>query len=428
MLRLIRALGVVFLALVAAQAAAQYPDRGPPSGGYGPYPGGPGMFPGGPGMYPGGPGMFPGGPGMFPGGPGPSPDWERFRSMRRDGGDPRFGGGRDSGGSSGRQDDRAQRYEAFLRQFDANGDGMISPNEVSGSRRPLYEGIVRRAGMDPSGTLSVQALRDALSQRSSSRSGPSNGTPDAGGKPNNDASKGTASLVPGFGPPGQASTVLGFGSPATARPAAGSSSGSGASATAAPTSTTPSPSSSGSSVSASPAASTSPSSSGSSGNNRPDDRVRRYAEALLRQYDKNKNNILEKDEWSQMKSTWKDSDANGDGVITVDELAAKMGSFSRSRSTPSSSSSGNTAMAASGGNSSSTSKKSYRFLSPHERLPGGLPDWFLRKDADADGQVTMAEYSRSGWSDSMAEEFVKQDRNGDGIVTPEECLKSASGK
>lgn len=156
--------------------------------------------------------------------------------------------------------------------------------------------------------------------------------------------------------------------------------------------------------------------------------MRKYAEALLRQYDKNKNNVLEKDEWSQMKSTWRDSDANGDGVITLDELAAKMGSFSRSRSTPSSSSSGNSAVAASGGNSNPALKKSYRFLSPHERLPGGLPDWFLRKDADADGQVTMAEYSRSSWSNSMAEEFLKYDRNGDGIVTPEECLKSASGK
>jgi hypothetical protein len=157
--------------------------------------------------------------------------------------------------------------------------------------------------------------------------------------------------------------------------------------------------------------------------------VRKYAEALLRQYDTNKNGVLEKDEWTQMRSNWRDSDANGDGTITLDELAVKMGGFSRSRSPSPSVSTGTSVAAVSGGSSGNpTSKRSYRFLSPQERLPRGLPDWFVRKDNDGDGQVTMAEYSRSGWSDSMAEEFAKHDRNGDGIVTPEECLKAMNAK
>jgi hypothetical protein len=73
-------------------------------------------------------------------------------------------------------------------------------------------------------------------------------------------------------------------------------------------------------------------------------------------------------------------------------------------------------------------KKSYRFLSPQERLPRGLPDWFLRKDADGDGQVAMAEYASSGWSEALAEEFTKHDLNGDGVITPEECLKAANAR
>jgi len=149
---------------------------------------------------------------------------------------------------------------------------------------------------------------------------------------------------------------------------------------------------------------------------------------MLRQYDKNKNNVLEKDEWSQMRSTWHEADANRDGVITLDELAARMANFSRSRSGPSSAPSGTMVAAAPSGSGPSAPRKSIRFLSPHERLPAGLPDWFLRKDADADGQVSMAEYARSGWSDSLAEEFMKYDLNGDGIVTPEECLKATNGK
>jgi hypothetical protein len=53
-----------------------------------------------------------------------------------------------------------------------------------------------------------------------------------------------------------------------------------------------------------------------------DSRVRRYAEALLRQYDKNKNGVLEKDEWSQMPEQWRTADRNGDGKITLEELTA----------------------------------------------------------------------------------------------------------
>jgi len=46
---------------------------------------------------------------------------------------------------------------------------------------------------------------------------------------------------------------------------------------------------------------------------------------MLKQYDKNKNGVLEKGEWSQMSSTWREADRNGDGVITVDELTARLG-------------------------------------------------------------------------------------------------------
>ena len=161
----------------------------------------------------------------------------------------------------------------------------------------------------------------------------------------------------------------------------------------------------------------------------------------MRQYDKNKNGTLEKDEWMLMRGSWRDADTNGDGIITLDELTAKLGNFSQTRQSVSSgssssgsssvsssdNSSGNSGSAASTA-SNSAAKKSYRFLSPQERLPKGLPDWFLRKDADSDGQVTMAEYAPGGWSESMAEEFVKYDLNGDGVVTPEECLKAANSK
>jgi hypothetical protein len=68
-----------------------------------------------------------------------------------------------------------------------------------------------------------------------------------------------------------------------------------------------------------------------------------------------------------------------------------------------------------------------RFLSPKERLPRGLPDWFSARDANGDGQVSMAEYS-STWSEVSAQEFRTYDLNGDGIVTPAEVLAKEKPK
>ena len=68
------------------------------------------------------------------------------------------------------------------------------------------------------------------------------------------------------------------------------------------------------------------------------------------------------------------------------------------------------------------SRKPARFLLPKERLASGLPEWFLRRDADGDGQVTMAEYA-SDWTPALAAEFNGYDLNRDGVITAAECLK-----
>jgi hypothetical protein len=51
--------------------------------------------------------------------------------------------------------------------------------------------------------------------------------------------------------------------------------------------------------------------------------------------------------------------------------------------------------------------------------------WFFEYDTDKDGQLTMLEYrnGRGGtWTDELAEEFSRLDRNGDGFVTVDEAL------
>lgn len=179
-------------------------------------------------------------------------------------------------------------------------------------------------------------------------------------------------------------------------------------------------------------------------------RVKAYAEGLLKQNDANKNGVLDKDEWANVRSITRDTDANNDGMVTLDELTTKLGSFgsgSGSSSSTASSGSGSSGGSGSGGSSSgsgysgyrsssgsgygssrgdtkqSGEKRSYRQRTVAERMPKGLPDWFARNDEDADGQITMSEYATL-WSDAKATEFAKFDLDGDGVITPRECLRS----
>jgi hypothetical protein len=71
--------------------------------------------------------------------------------------------------------------------------------------------------------------------------------------------------------------------------------------------------------------------------------------------------------------------------------------------------------------SSRSDRKFYRFKTAHERLPKDIPDWFVEKDANEDGQIMMAEFA-ARWNDSIVAEFAQFDRNRDGVVTPQECL------
>jgi len=412
-------LGVAMLVSGSRLHAQDFEMRGryggPPGGGYGgpgPGYGGPGF--GGPGF--GGPGF--GGPGF--GGPGFGGPGSPFGGP---GGRGDFGGmGRSRGmRSSENPEARAQRIEGMIRQFDTNGDGTITPDEVGEARRPFYERYVRRAGLDPTKPIAVSTLKDALaSQGGQSGGGPGGpaATPGGTGATAAGSTKPAPSLVPGFGVAPSAASVPGFGTPL-----AMNSSSSGSMASSASSSVTASSSASPSSTNPS---STSPS-LGTSDPSQVDRKIRQYAESLMKQYDKNKNGQLEREEWSEMRGNWRDADRNGDGVITLDELTAQLSRYSR----PGSGGGSSGGFGASGSSSSaardSSQRKSFRFLSAKERLPSGLPDWFARKDADGDGQVTMAEYS-SLWSDATAKDFAKYDLNGDGVVTPAECLKAMSGK
>lgn len=149
------------------------------------------------------------------------------------------------------------------------------------------------------------------------------------------------------------------------------------------------------------------------------DQVRRYAEGMLRQYDRDNDGKLSREEWSVMPAQHHSADTNSDGTITAEELSVKLASYAG----VSSSTSSGSAFSAQGSSTGTVR----RFRTPAERLPAGLPSWFMEKDANEDGQVMMSEFARS-WDDKVAAEFARSDLNGDGIITAKECLKAESLK
>jgi hypothetical protein len=305
---------------------------------------------------------------------------------------------------------RGQRAESFLRPLDTNRNGILEASEVNEQAQSYLAHTAERYGVPATLPLSLDQYRNALiAAYIRVRSNGGTGTQPSGG-----------SSAGGFGLAQNTSSVSGFGNSASN------------------TSSTPSVS------------------------NAVAERYRSYAANMLKRYDKNGNGALDHDEWSQLRGEWwKSADANGDGTITGEEIISRLAGYrSRFRSstntsttsgssttssnsssssspTPSSTSSNTTTSTPTSTSAATTNssanqtpavvRSAYRFLTPTERLPAGLPEWFARRDANGDGQVTLAEFS-DALSEEVAAEFAKHDLNNDGVVTPQECLQAARGR
>jgi len=183
-------------------------------------------------------------------------------------------------------------------------------------------------------------------------------------------------------------------------------------------------------------------------------KVWRYAEQWFARCDADGDGKLTAKEWPQ--PTGSAVDADQDGLVTVEELAQHIADFGRHRrirlmpasvggllplpsllapdvagaegpatlgetdgsQSPDDAPADTVDQAKSDSHERSSDRK--YFVSP-SRLPPGLPDWFLKRDADGDGQLTLSEYAESG-SASADKEFGRYDRNRDGLVTPREVV------
>lgn len=306
----------------------------------------------------------------------------------------------------------------FLSKLDTNGNGIIEPGEVPERMRKLIDGAAKHVGLDPSGPLPLDKLRGKKESSSSTSSSSGSGAPadsssrpasESGGSSSKSSDQSAATrfgsssakpdkpLVPGFGEDPKLPAVPGFDKPGGSSTGGRSGGGSGSGGDR--------------------------SDDDDRGSDEPGEKLRRYAEGLMRQYDENKNGRLEKDEWRRMRGDPNAADKNRDGIITIEELTDRLASYSRRRSSSSSDSrdSRDDRGDRSDQRASSSDERPLRFLTPIERLPKGLPDWFLRSDQDGDAQVMMHEFS-SSLTDSKVAEFFQYDHNRDGIITPAEAL------
>ena len=182
-------------------------------------------------------------------------------------------------------------------------------------------------------------------------------------------------------------------------------------------------------------------------------KVYRYAEALVRQYDRNGDGVLDAQEWQAMRGNPALADTDGDGAITVDEMVQWIVKYGQNRrirvavppiglSDDSGADEGSPAktggVGKTGGSADAAadkldaepdfaeleeSRRQAKFYVPSKRLPAGLPAWFLARDEDGDGQLSLSEFAPKPTPADLRE-FERYDLNGDGLITAKECLRA----
>ena len=161
-------------------------------------------------------------------------------------------------------------------------------------------------------------------------------------------------------------------------------------------------------------------------------KVVRYAERLVGQYDENQDGQLSEAEWQPFGESFRVSDLDRDGVITTDEVARRIAAYARRRTlhsmplsapTPAeiAAASPTTAPSSATTNGSATAataqaRAARRYFVPTTRMPNGLPEWFVERDLDGDGQLTLAEFAPGGRPEESLD-FESFDENRDGVIT-----------
>lgn len=156
----------------------------------------------------------------------------------------------------------------------------------------------------------------------------------------------------------------------------------------------------------------------------------RQAGETLRRYDRNRDGFITKDELSsRFSGNPMDFDRNRDGKLSQSELSVR---YARRREGEEQARESRDRERDRGRERTReqsveipdvfNGRRSYRPTTVR-KLPEGLPGFFTDKDANNDGQVTMAEFA-SDWNEDVLHEFFDSDFNRDGVITAVEALRS----
>ena len=321
----------------------------------------------------GGFGGAPGGGGFRGGGDrGGAPGGGGFRG----GGGPSSGGGFRGGGDRGGGGRGGFDPSGFLERLDANKNGTLDPEEQKGPASFLIGRLQQTdPSIKPGQPISIKKVSEAFAKM---RGGGTSSNSSRSSSSSSDDSLEAELLVPGFGVEEEPVPLMGFGAAAEMLTVTVT------------------------------------------------DADKREAEDRMRRYDSNKDGFLSSEEMRRFSGNPMDFDRNKDGKLSLKELSVRYARRREGREEQQDSSRNDRRRDDRRSQKDPPDvydgRKSYRTLDGSKN-PEGLPGYFDR-DADKDGQVTMAEYA-SEWNDALVAEFFTFDLNSDGRITVAEAREAS---
>lgn len=166
-------------------------------------------------------------------------------------------------------------------------------------------------------------------------------------------------------------------------------------------------------------------------------KVARYARRYVQVRDKNGDGILQTEEWKSQHDELAHVDADDNGELIWIEIASRITRYGQARalrpwivgdsSSTVTSQNRSVRMVGSDEESNQPIQRQTRFYVPSSRLSSNLPKWFVDRDRDGDGQLTLREFAPNDGV-GVVRQFREYDRNRDGVVVPRELLQKPETK
>ncbi|MGL6226886.1 MAG: hypothetical protein ACRC10_09725 [Thermoguttaceae bacterium] len=296
----------------------------------------------------------------------------------------------------------------MIKSMDKNGDGVLDPDEIPESRKPMLNMVLSRFNIEPGQSINLASLEKfadsgvdlesltaekiqsagIFTRRGAAKAAAAGAAATGAAVPGVAPTAAGASrialpenpLVPYFGEPQRPSVpIIGFGIPDPAEPKTQNNVLAGAA--------TPvvRPGRAGRANQGADAA-------------QKEAQILAGARDLMQKKDKNRNGTLDllNGEWVGLSINTNTADRDRDGRLTLSEIILAMGGIPPVE----------------------LIKTEGRTATVKDRLPVGVPTWFLERDKNKDGQLTLMEWGNDQpFSDVMVSEFESFDANNDGIVT-----------